>query len=48
MKATYQVIAQYAIGSFEQGQVISAHKSYALARKDAKRIGDHFTAIRIA
>lgn len=42
---THEVVAQYQIGQYEQGQVISQHTSYDLARKAAKKAGDHFTAI---
>jgi hypothetical protein len=45
-KFTHEVVAQYQIGRYEKGQVISQHSSYELARKAAKRAGDHFTAIR--
>ncbi len=45
-KFTHQVVAQYQIGQYEQGQVISQHTSYELARRAAKRAGDDFTAIR--
>ena len=47
-KITHYVIAQYAIGRYAAGQIISRHSSYDLARKAAKRVGDHFAAIREA
>lgn len=45
---THYVVAQYAIGRYAAGQVISRHTSYELARKAAAKVGDHFTAVREA
>ena len=45
-QSKWQVVAQYAIGRFESGEIISRHSTYELAVKAAKRIGNHFTAIR--
>lgn len=45
-QSKWQVVAQYSIGQYEAGQIISKHSTYALAVKAAKRVGNHFTAIR--
>ena len=45
----YAVVFQYATGAHEQGEVLSTHKSYELARKAAARSGyDSFLAVRDA
>lgn len=45
----YAVVFQYDIGAHEQGEIISTHKSYDLARAAAKRSGyDSFLSIHDA
>lgn len=45
----FAVVFQYATGAREEGEVLSTHKSYDLARKAAARSGyDSFLAVRDA
>lgn len=44
-QSKWRVVAQYAVGRYEQGEIISTHTTYPLAVKAAKKAGDHFAAI---
>lgn len=45
----FVVVFQYATGAHEQGEILSTHKCYDLARKAASRSGyDSFLAVRDA